>query len=401
MSSKKFCMECGSELIVAADGGVAICAKCGKSYTFAPTVEASVPPVQTDPFEECKSKVLALMELEDKHGAFNTAEHYLDKYPQDYRAYLLCFAIKFDMYKLDPVDAVIEETWSDAREFLEDGLKIAKPEERAIMKAECGEYCKRAENVVQIFYDMKEFAKVDLPAPVAPIDPEIEINVLKAHLEEKIALERERLDALTAEHEAVLKRDDFTKIYEENPLPKFFITKKIVVKRRIRLINEVSMKKMQEMKALSDQIEKYQKDLEQDFTNLEQLDKRLAIHKPKYLESYAKYEEEFATYEKNKANYDERKAFFETDPVALAIQAKLDSIKAKIAEHEEELKRLEKQSTSFSFKGGSQADYFLDKAIHRENEKRLSNQKATVSSKIRSLQSLMVASKPKAPFFED
>jgi hypothetical protein len=394
-------MECGSELIVAADGGVAICAKCGKSYTFTPTVEVNTPPAQIDPFEECKSKVLALMELEDKHAAFNTAEHYLDKYPQDYRAYLLCFAIKFDMYKLDPVDAVIEETWSDAREFLEDGLKIAKPEERAIMKAECGEYCKRAENVVQIFYDMKEFAKVDLPAPIAPIDPEIEISGAKEHIEKKIALEKERLDALTAEYEAVLKRDDFTKIYEENPLPKFFITKKIVVKRRIRLINEVTMKKTQEMKALSDQIEQYKKDIANDLSDLEKLDEHLSIHKPKYLESYAKYKEEFATYEKNKANYDERKAFFDTDPVALAIQAKIDSIKAKIAEQEEELKRLEKQSTPFSFKGGSQADYFLDKAVHRENEKLLSGQKAIISGKIRSLQSLTVANKPKAPFFED
>jgi hypothetical protein len=394
-------MECGSELIVAADGGVAICAKCGKSYTFTPTVEVNTPPAQIDPFEECKSKVLALMELEDKHAAFNTAEHYLDKYPQDYRAYLLCFAIKFDMYKLDPVDAVIEETWSDAREFLEDGLKIAKPEERAIMKAECGEYCKRAENVVQIFYDMKEFAKVDLPAPIAPIDPEIEISGAKEHIEKKIALERERLDALTAEYEAVLKRDDFTKIYEENPLPKFFITKKIVVKRRIRLINEVTMKKTQEMKALSDQIEQYKKDIANDLSDLEKLDEHLSIHKPKYLESYAKYKEEFATYEKNKANYDERKAFFDTDPVALAIQAKIDSIKVKIAEQEGELKRLEKQSTPFSFKGGSQADYFLDKAVHRENEKLLSGQKAIISGKIRSLQSLTVANKPKAPFFED
>ncbi len=397
----KFCMECATQLIVAANGSVAICPNCGKSYTFTPTQTESPASTPTiDVYEETKQKIAALINLDKKAEAIEISDNYLKEHPQDYRAYLLRGAAELDLYKLDPVDAAIDRIWWDAKEKFEEGKKIATPEEVKKMKAECGEYCARVENVIKIFYELSEIEKFIRKAPTPPHDPEPDFNCNKAKHQEKLETLEKRLAEINAKYKQVEKEDCYTEL-TSRPLPKFFILRRIELKRRRALCYEAGTAKIEQLAAIAKERDKYQQEVDAELSAIQALEKQFNVSKAKYLDELSKYEQALADYETAQSNYQSKKAFFETDSTVLAIKAKTDSIKAQIAEYEQEIKRLEKQSKPFNANILNTTEYYLEKAAHREREQRLTLEKIKVIGKINDLKFKLLSPKPQPSLFDN
>ena len=408
MSSKKFCMECAGELIVSADGALGICSKCGKTYTFTDAPVAQTETRQTGVAEEYKSKVDALMELGKKEEAIKTADEFLEKHPDDYRAYLLRGALEVELYKLDPVDAVIERKWEEFREKLEQSMKIATKEQLAFIKEECGEYCKRAENVVQIFYDLHQKKKADSAPPTAPTDSTKVLSANCEIVEQKVSSSEEKLSALQKEKLLEESNDEVQKLREQPPTATGLFAKakiKKLLKARERLYALMESQKVYRLKKLSEAIAEEEKALKQEKENLAELNKKLENQKAKYQTALERYEKELAEYQNVVASREEKERLYASDPTAQAILKKLVAIEEKMAEYQEEINRLNKESKPFSYKSnGSTFDsteYYLQQATYRQREQRLTSEKIQITGKINDLRFMLIAHKPKAPLFEN
>jgi hypothetical protein len=207
------------------------------------------------------------------------------------------------------------------------------------------------------------------------------------------------LAEINAQYEQIEKENKSAEIFSR-PLPKFFITKKIELKRRRELLYEATKAKQEQLEELSKERDKYQRDLETERAVIQSLEKQLCVKKTKYLEELSQYEKAIAEYEVAQATYQEKKEFFETDGVALSIKAKTDSIQAQIAELEQEIKRLDKQSTPFTCNALNGAEYYLEKAAHREKEKRLTLEKIKIAGDINDLKIKLIAHKSQ-PLFDN
>ena len=401
MSEKKFCMECGKELILSADGAVAICANCGKSYTFtqSPVPTASAP-VQEDVATSYKEKVFALVELGKKEDAIKYADEFLEKHPEDYRSYLLRGALEVDLYRLNPVDAVIDGKWFDFKGKLEEAMKLATVDQLGLIKAECAEYCGQVERTIEIFYGLKELEKNELSSPIAPQEPTLEkVNNLQEEIE---ALEK-KLVSTVAEIEQTTLTDE-TESIRNLPPPQGLFGKKKELRRREALIVSLQQKKTQRLQELSLIKTQTEQKIVTMKAELEKAKRSFEEETQKYQTEFAKYQKEKEEYETKLKEREEKAREYLVDPIANAIMEKLDGIKAQIDEHEKELARLNKQSKSFSYNAGgnfNSTDYYLAKAAHRAQEQRLTSEKIRITGLISELKFKLLAPKPQTPIFKD
>ena len=401
MSSKKFCMECGVELVIAADGSVGICPKCGKSYNFIDTSAIKDLSVTTpSAYDECKRRATELLEHGNENKAVEEIEKYLKEYPKDYRAYTLYCYIRSNKYTADPVDVVVEQTWLYIRDMLLDGIKVASKEQYALMKAECEEFCKRAERVVQIYYDMKEFEKGLSEEPTAPIDPEIELTSIKSSCLAKLEEAENLLEELNLQYEKVTKEDKLSAVHA-TPLPTGFFAKRKEMKAREKLSMEIVREKGITLQAISTEREECKKTISSLRLQLAECERKLEQEKPKYLEELAKYEKDLAKYNTDKSQYAEKAMFFKTDATVLAIKDKLEWVKEQIVECENELAKLEKQDVKLTPASYSSADYYLTMAVNRKVEQDLTTKKLRLTYRINNLKYMFTPLRPKPPIFKD
>jgi chromosome segregation ATPase len=313
-------------------------------------------------------------------------------------------ALELDLYKLAPVDAVIERKWLEALERFEAAKKIATDEQIASMKEEFGDYCERAEEVVKIFYDLYLMKKADSAAPVAPCDSRGALFAQRESMEQKIAVSEKKLSALQAKKDLEESKDEVQQLREQPITAKGLFAKakmKKLMRARENLYELMERQKAYRLKEVSDAIAEAEKTLLDEKTKLTEINEKLETQTKKYQNELERYEKELAEYNGIVAEREEKERVYASNPVAQAILAKLVSIEEKMAEYQKEIDRLNKESKPFAYNGSTfnTTEYYLQQATYRDREQRLTREKIQITGKINDLRFMLLARKPQAPFF--